>query len=61
MQVAFTGTVYRQVKVKTSEQTVSLAKRSFRVHIIELNPWPLLWTVIGAWMWFGVLHLARII
>ena len=28
---------------------------------IKLNPWPFLWTVVGAWMWFGVLRLVRVI
>jgi hypothetical protein len=26
-----------------------------------LNPWPFLWAVVGAWMWYGALHLAHII
>jgi hypothetical protein len=26
-----------------------------------LNPWPFLWAVVGAWMWYGALRLARMI
>jgi hypothetical protein len=26
---------------------------------IKINPWPFLWTVVGAWMWTGILHLAH--
>jgi hypothetical protein len=28
---------------------------------IGLNPWPFLWTVVGAWIWYGALHFAHII
>jgi hypothetical protein len=28
---------------------------------IELNPWPFLCAVVGAWIWYGGLHLLRII
>jgi hypothetical protein len=28
---------------------------------ITINPWPFLWMVVGAWMWYGALHLARVI
>jgi hypothetical protein len=28
---------------------------------VSLNPWPFLWAVVGAWMWYGALHLAHII
>jgi hypothetical protein len=34
--------------------------RVSRAHI-ELNPWPFLWTVVGAWIWYGALHLVHII
>jgi hypothetical protein len=44
----------------TPEETESVESRDSQVHI-EINPWPVLWTVVGAWMWFGVLHLARVI
>jgi hypothetical protein len=27
---------------------------------LDLNPWPFLWAVVGAWIWYGALHLARI-
>jgi hypothetical protein len=28
---------------------------------VTINPWPFLWAVVGAWMWYGALHLARVI
>lgn len=28
---------------------------------IELNPWPFLCVVLGAWIWYGALHLAHVI
>ena len=34
--------------------------RIFPAHI-ELNPWPFLWAVVGAWIWYGTLHLVRIL
>jgi hypothetical protein len=43
--------------MKTSEQKLSLQKSGPEIHI-KINPWPFLWTVVGAWMWFGILHLA---
>jgi hypothetical protein len=27
----------------------------------ELNPWPFFWVVVGAWFWYGTLHLAHMI
>ncbi len=39
---------------------MSLEKIGSRVHI-EINPWPFLWTVVGAWIWFGILHLAHVV
>jgi hypothetical protein len=48
------------LRTSTSEQTESVENSNSQVHI-EINPWPVLWTVVGAWMWFGVLHLARLI
>jgi hypothetical protein len=35
-------------------------KSASRVRV-KLNPWPFLWAVFGAWMWYGALHLAHII
>jgi len=46
-----------------SEETIKLVKngpRAFPIRI-NLNPWPFLWAVVGAWMWYGVLHLAHVI
>ena len=41
---------------------MSLEKSASRVSPhIELNPWPFLWTVVGAWMWYGALHLGHMI
>jgi hypothetical protein len=45
---------------KTSERTVRLEKSGSHIHI-EINAWPFLWTVVGAWIWFGVLHLAHVV
>lgn len=28
---------------------------------IELNPWPFLWAVVGAWFWYGAYTLVRMI
>ncbi|MGA9963658.1 MAG: hypothetical protein WBQ10_00500 [Terriglobales bacterium] len=47
-------------RTSTSEQTERVENTDSKAHI-EINPWPVLWAVIGAWMWFGVLHLARVI
>jgi len=50
-------------KVKAAEQRMRLEKsgpRVFPAHI-ELNPWPFLWVVVGAWLWYGALHLAHMI
>ena len=51
--------------VKASEQTIGLEKRDSQKrdsHLrIEINAWPFFWTVVGAWMWFGVLRLAHIV
>jgi hypothetical protein len=44
----------------SDQQTESVESGDSQVHI-EINPWPVLWMVVGAWMWFGVLHLARVI
>jgi hypothetical protein len=44
----------------SDQQTESVESGDSQVHI-EINPWPVLWAVVGAWMWFGVLHLARVI
>jgi hypothetical protein len=42
--------------MKTSEQTVSVEKSVSQIRI-KINPWPFLWTVVGAWMWTGIVHL----
>jgi hypothetical protein len=34
---------------------------AFPVHVKLINPWPFLWAVICAWMWYGALHLAHIV
>jgi hypothetical protein len=47
-------------RTSTPEQANRTENRDSQVHI-EINPWPVLWMVVGAWMWFGVLHLARVI
>jgi hypothetical protein len=47
-------------RTSTPEQTESVENPDSKAHI-EINPWPVLWMVVGAWMWFGVLHLARVI
>jgi hypothetical protein len=46
--------------MKEPGRTVRPEKIGSEVHI-EINPWPFLWTVVGAWIWFGVLHLAHIV
>jgi hypothetical protein len=46
--------------MKTSEQKVSLGKSGPQIRI-QINPWPVFWTVVGAWMWFGILHLAHVV
>jgi hypothetical protein len=50
-------------KVHMSEQAMTSEEsraRISRVHL-ELNPWPFFWAVVGAWIWYGALHLAHII
>jgi hypothetical protein len=44
-------------------QTKSLEKRDSRVIAahIQLNPWLFLWATVGAWLWYGALHLAHIV
>jgi hypothetical protein len=32
-----------------------------RAFYVELNPWPFFWAVVGAWIWYGALHLAHIV
>jgi hypothetical protein len=49
----------KMTSVKTRGRTV-LEKSGSHIHI-EINAWPFLWTVVGAWIWFGVLHLAHIV
>jgi hypothetical protein len=46
--------------MKASKQTAPAKNIDSQVRI-EINPWPILWTVVGAWIWFGVLHLAHIV
>jgi hypothetical protein len=48
---------------KTAGQPMGLEKSGpwvFPAHI-ELNPWPFLWAVVGAWLWYGALRLAHMI
>jgi hypothetical protein len=45
---------------KTSKQTAGSEKKDSYVRI-EINAWPFFWTVVGAWIWFGVLRLAHIV
>jgi len=49
-----------RTKMNTSEQTGNFDRKDLQIRV-EINPWPLLWTVVGAWMWFGLLHLAHIV
>jgi len=42
---------------KSSEQQKD---RSSQIHI-EINPWPVFWTLVGADIWFGILRLAHIV
>ncbi|MGA8735922.1 MAG: hypothetical protein WB558_18535 [Terriglobales bacterium] len=28
---------------------------------IEVNPWLFFWAVVGAWIWYGALHLTHVI
>jgi hypothetical protein len=37
------------LRTSTSEQTESVENSNSHVHI-EIDPWPVLWTVVGAWM-----------
>jgi hypothetical protein len=39
---------------------VTLKKSGSWAHI-QINPWPVFWTVVGAWMWVGILHLAHVV
>jgi len=50
----------QQQKMNTSEPTVILKKTGSWADF-QISPWPVFWTVVGAWMWFGILHLARIV
>jgi hypothetical protein len=43
-----------------SKQTVTLEKDARDVHI-AINFWPVLWTVVGALIWAGLLHLAHVV
>jgi hypothetical protein len=61
MRLDFYGHVFlgwsESTEMKTSEQTVSCEKSASQIRI-KINPWLFLWTVVGAWMWTGILHLA---
>jgi hypothetical protein len=46
--------------MKTSEPT-AISKKGGSWAQVQINPWPVFWTVVGAWMWFGILHFARIV
>jgi hypothetical protein len=43
-----------------SKQTVTLEKGAPDVHI-AINLWPVLWTVVGALIWAGFLHLVHVV
>jgi hypothetical protein len=43
--------------MRNLEKSVPLALTAH----IELNPWLFFWAVVGAWFWYGALHLAHII
>ena len=44
----------------TPTHTIGKSGRPAPVRV-HLNPWPFLWAVVGAWMWYGALHLVRIV
>ncbi len=48
-------------KVQTLEQKLEESCPRALTSAVELNPWPFFWVVVGAWLWYGALHLAHIL
>jgi hypothetical protein len=48
-------------QVQTSEQMLEESCPRALTSAVDLNPWPFFWVVVGAWLWYGALHLAHLI